>query len=112
MLNKTEMTDTRVFAEKENAEAKIITREWSLPLRTESGEILGALSFFGQITQRDQEMFSAIAAEAAELARLTLDHCRLQSQLTDQAQHAALTFLPNSTPPEARSEEVPSSLGA
>ncbi len=81
VLANTEMIDSRTFSETNGSPHQVATREWSIPLRTEAGETLGALSLFGQITPRDQEGLSTITTEAAELARLTLDHGRLQGQL-------------------------------
>ncbi len=95
VLPSTEITESTVFTEEEGSQRSGEVREWAVPLRATGGETLGALSIFGKITQRDEGMLKAIALEAADLARLALEHCRLQGELNHQAQHDALTGLPN-----------------
>ncbi len=95
VLERTAMLEERTFSDAGSDAASTKLREWSLPLRAQDGETLGALSIFGQIAVRDQEQLAPVAMEAAELARLALEHSRLQHQLAHQAQHDALTGLPN-----------------
>ena len=102
-LQKIEATQPLVFAASETSP---VLREWSLPLHTGSGEVLGVLALFGQVGDRDRNLLETISVEAAELAQLALEHDRLQRQLSHQAQHDALTGLPNRMLLEDRLEQA------
>lgn len=106
VIQRQEMIASRIYDEDTEGEAPKELLEWSLPLRTPAGETLGALSIFGHIQPQDQQEFATFANEAAELSRLALDHGRLQMQLNYQAQHDALTGLPNRLLLEDRLEQA------
>ena len=106
VLQRTAMLADRTFTVSAEGGAQVDMKEWSLPLLTTDGQTLGALSIFGQITPSDQERCGSVANEAAELARLAIEHSKLQSQLTHQARHDALTGLPNRNLLEDRLEQA------
>ena len=66
-----------------------------LPLLTKAGEVLGTITAFGKADAEELPVVRTALAQAADLCRLTIEHCALQRQLTYQAQHDALTGLPN-----------------
>ena len=106
VLQRTAMLAERSFSSPDDAGVTVALQEWSVPLLSLDGETLGALSLFGKITPRDQQELASIVADATELARLALEHTRLQRQLAHDAQHDALTALPNRILLEDRLEQA------
>ena len=80
--------------------------EWCLPMLSASGETLGVISLFGEITERERNRLGPMLNEAANLGRLAVEHTRLQQQLTHGARHDALTGLPNRALLEERLQEA------
>ena len=66
-----------------------------LPLLTKAGEVLGTITAFGKVDEESLPSIRTALGQAADLCRLTIEHCALHKQLTYQAQHDALTGLPN-----------------
>ena len=78
----------------------------TVPLLNATGEVLGIVSAFLRAgTQRHGETRDSLA-EAAEYARVAIEHSALQRRLAHQAQHDALTGLPNRTLLEDRLEQA------
>ncbi len=80
--------------------------EWSVPMLSGTGEMLGVICLFGQVGERERERLSPMLSEAANLGRLAVEHNRLQQQLAHGARHDALTGLPNRALLEDRLEQA------
>jgi diguanylate cyclase (GGDEF)-like protein/PAS domain S-box-containing protein len=68
---------------------------WSVPIMSASGGVLGVLNLLGssplQCTERDLRLLESVS----RLAAVAIDHRGLTDKLAHQAQHDALTGLPN-----------------
>jgi diguanylate cyclase (GGDEF)-like protein/PAS domain S-box-containing protein len=68
---------------------------WSMPILSANGGVLGVLNLLGPVarecTQRDRQLLDSIG----RLAAVAIDHRELTDKLAHQAQHDALTGLPN-----------------
>jgi diguanylate cyclase (GGDEF)-like protein/PAS domain S-box-containing protein len=68
---------------------------WSVPILSANGEVLGVLNLLGstalECSERDQRLLESVG----RLASVAIDHRELTDKLSHQAQHDALTGLPN-----------------
>ena len=69
----------------------------TLPLLTGSGETLGFISVLLRGAEQRRSLLSPALTQAADFARLAIEHSALQRQLSHLAQHDSLTGLPNRT---------------
>jgi diguanylate cyclase (GGDEF)-like protein/PAS domain S-box-containing protein len=68
---------------------------WSVPILSANGGVIGVLNLLGstprEATERDQQLLES----TSRLAAVAIDHRELTDKLAHQAQHDALTGLPN-----------------
>jgi diguanylate cyclase (GGDEF)-like protein/PAS domain S-box-containing protein len=68
---------------------------WSMPILSADGGVLGVLNLLGpaplECTERDRRLLDSVS----RLAAIAIDHRELTDKLAHQAQHDALTGLPN-----------------
>ena len=106
VLERTSMLGERELSHGADPALLVSRREWSVPMLSNTGETLGAITIFGEIEKRHQEQLGPVLHESANLGRLAVEHTRLQHQLAHQAQHDALTGLPNRALLEDRLEQA------
>ena len=70
---------------------------WSLPVLSGSGVVLGAFSVFCGVTRKPAEEELELIGKASRLAAIAIEQKQLTDKLAHQAQHDALTGLPNRT---------------
>lgn len=68
---------------------------WSMPIVSANGGVLGTLSLIGPTPRAATEADRKLLESVCRLAAVTIDHRDLTDKLTHQAQHDALTGLPN-----------------
>jgi diguanylate cyclase (GGDEF)-like protein len=79
---------------KELAEAGFVS-SWSLPLQSNSGYSLGAITLFAEANDGESGGYLASLEMAAGMASLAVQHRKVHEQLAYQAQHDSVTELPN-----------------
>ncbi len=68
---------------------------WSVPIMLSSGPVVGTLTLFsGTVGEPDRETLE-LMQQASQLAAIAIERRQLNQQLTFQAQHDAVTKLPN-----------------
>jgi len=68
---------------------------WSVPIVSANGGVLGTLSLFGPVPREATEADHQLLESVCRLAAVAIDHRELTDKLSHQAQHDALTDLPN-----------------
>ena len=68
---------------------------WSYPVRSASGTVLGTVSLFGPEPRQASPADLQLLESTSRLAAVAIEHRQLTDQLSHQAQHDALTGLPN-----------------
>ncbi len=68
---------------------------WSVPIVSANGGVLGTLSLIGPTPRAATEADRQLLESVCRLAAVAIDHRELTDKLTHQAQHDALTGLPN-----------------
>lgn len=68
---------------------------WSMPIVSANGGVLGTLSLIGPVPRAATESDRKLLESVCRLAAVAIDHRELTEKLTHQAQHDALTGLPN-----------------
>ncbi|MEO7251712.1 MAG: EAL domain-containing protein [Arenimonas sp.] len=68
---------------------------WSHPVLAAGGDVLGTLSLFGPVPREAVKSDLQLLESASRLAAVAIEHRELTDQLSHQAQHDALTGLPN-----------------
>ena len=68
---------------------------WSVPILSASGGVLGTLSLIGPSPRAASEADRQLLESVCRLAAVAIDHRELTDKLSHQAQHDALTGLPN-----------------
>jgi diguanylate cyclase (GGDEF)-like protein/PAS domain S-box-containing protein len=68
---------------------------WSVPIVSANGGVLGTLSLFGPVPRAATEADRQLLESVCRLAAVAIDHRELTDKLSHQAQHDALTGLPN-----------------
>ena len=72
-----------------------IRSSWSHPVRSASGNVLGTVSLFGPEPRQASPADLQLLESTSRLAAVAIEHRQLTDQLSHQAQHDALTGLPN-----------------
>jgi len=68
---------------------------WSVPILSATGGVLGTLNLIGASPKAATESDRHLLESVCRLAAVAIDHSELTDQLSHQAQHDALTGLPN-----------------
>ncbi|MEO6065267.1 MAG: EAL domain-containing protein [Lysobacterales bacterium] len=68
---------------------------WSVPILSATGGVLGTLNLMGASPRAATEADRQLLESVCRLAAVAIDHFELTDQLSHQAQHDALTGLPN-----------------
>ncbi len=68
---------------------------WSYPVRSASGNVIGTVSLFGTQAREASPEDLLLLESTSRLAAVAIEHRQLTDQLSHQAQHDALTGLPN-----------------
>lgn len=68
---------------------------WSVPIFSGSGAILGVFAIYYRAPRRPADAELDLLGKASRLAAIAIEHRQLTDQLSHQAQHDALTGLPN-----------------
>lgn len=68
---------------------------WAYPVRSATGSVLGTVSLFSIEPMLASPADLALLASTSRLAAVAIEHRQLTDQLSHQAQHDALTGLPN-----------------
>jgi diguanylate cyclase (GGDEF)-like protein/PAS domain S-box-containing protein len=68
---------------------------WSVPILSATGGVLGTLSLIGSTPRSAGEADRQLLESVCRLAAVAIDHRELTDKLSHQAQHDALTGLPN-----------------
>lgn len=68
---------------------------WSMPIVSANGGVLGTLNLLGPVPRAATESDRKLLESVCRLAAVAIDHRELTEKLTHQAQHDALTGLPN-----------------
>ena len=68
---------------------------WSYPIRSAGGSVLGTVSLFGSEPRQASPVDVQLLESTSRLAAVAIEHRQLTDQLSHQAQHDALTGLPN-----------------
>ena len=68
---------------------------WSVPILSGSGAVLGAFAVYCGMTRHPAEAELEVIAKAGRLAAIAIEQKQLTEKLAHQAQHDALTGLPN-----------------
>ena len=68
---------------------------WSYPVRSASGRVLGTVSLFSTEPRQASDEDVQLLESTSRLAAVAIEHRQLTEQLSHQAQHDALTGLPN-----------------
>ena len=68
---------------------------WSVPIVSANGGVLGTLSLIGPVPRAATEADRQLLESLCRLAAVAIDHRALTDKLSHQAQHDALTGLPN-----------------
>ncbi|HJU84109.1 MAG TPA: EAL domain-containing protein, partial [Holophagaceae bacterium] len=77
------------------AQAHKLRAAWSYPIISASGHVLGTLSLYDRSPRIAHDADLELMAMASRLAAVAIEHLELTEQLAHQAQHDALTGLPN-----------------
>ncbi len=72
-----------------------IRAAWSAPTMLSSGRVVGTLTLFSRTVGEPDSEVLALLQQANQLAAIAIDRRQLDQQLTFQAQHDAVTKLPN-----------------
>ena len=68
---------------------------WSQPILSAGGVSLGAISLVGPVSREANDEDTQLLASGSRLAAVAIEHRELTDKLSHQAQHDALTGLPN-----------------
>ena len=68
---------------------------WSYPVRSASGNVIGTVSLFGTQPREASPEDLLLLESTSRLAAVAIEHRQLTDKLSHQAQHDALTGLPN-----------------
>jgi diguanylate cyclase (GGDEF)-like protein/PAS domain S-box-containing protein len=68
---------------------------WSMPILSANGGVLGVLNLLGSVPRECSERDRLLLDSISRLAAVAIDHRELTDKLAHQAQHDALTGLPN-----------------
>jgi diguanylate cyclase (GGDEF)-like protein/PAS domain S-box-containing protein len=88
-------TDPGWRALREFCERHAIGCCWSVPIVSANGGVLGTLSLVGPAARSASEADRQLLESVCRLAAVAIDHRELTDKLSHQAQHDALTGLPN-----------------
>jgi diguanylate cyclase (GGDEF)-like protein/PAS domain S-box-containing protein len=92
-------SDTRVHPSWSNLRDSVqhegIRSWWSYPIRSADGNVLGTISLFGAEPRQASAADLQLLESTARLSAVAIEHRQLTDQLSHQAQHDALTGLPN-----------------
>lgn len=72
-----------------------IRSSWSYPVRSATGSVLGTVSLFSTEPRQASPSDLQLLESTSRLAAVAIEHRELTEQLSHQAQHDALTGLPN-----------------
>jgi diguanylate cyclase (GGDEF)-like protein/PAS domain S-box-containing protein len=68
---------------------------WTVPILSGAGAVLGAFAIYCGVTRKPAEAELDLVSKASRLAAIAIEQRQLTSRLAHQAQHDALTGLPN-----------------
>ncbi|MFB3776240.1 MAG: EAL domain-containing protein [Bryobacteraceae bacterium] len=75
----------------------VLGANWSVPILSGTGAVLGAFAVFCGVTRKPEEAELDMIGKASRLAAIAIEQRQLTSRLAHQAQHDSLTGLPNRT---------------
>jgi diguanylate cyclase (GGDEF)-like protein len=73
----------------------VLGSNWAVPILSGSGAVLGAFAIYCSVHRRPAESELEIVGKAGRLAAIAIEQRQLTNRLAHQAQHDALTGLPN-----------------